>query len=240
MARRNADSKSGSVERVAPIERKLHFRPRKFKFSAKQQNLLGKILDPDVRIVWLSGPAGSSKTYMSIYGFLKYMEEDLEYNILYVRSVAESADKALGSLPGDISDKFDPFLIPLEDKLTEILQPGDALELKRQQKVSAMPINFMRGAHWENMLVIADEAQNLTQKELTTLITRLGPNSKLIISGDFMQSDINGKSGFKKLFDLFNDEESKDEGIDCVTLTSEDIVRDPIIRFIVKKLEQLD
>jgi phosphate starvation-inducible PhoH-like protein len=239
MARNNAELETGSLEQIATNGRRLNFRPRKFKFSGRQQMLLEKILDPDIRIIWLSGPAGASKTYMSVYGFLKYMETDREYDLLYVRSVAESAEKAMGSLPGDISDKFDPFLIPLEDKLTEMLQPSDAMELKKCQKVSAMPINFLRGAHWENMLVIADESQNLTQKELTTLITRLGPNSKLIISGDFMQSDINGKSGFKKLFDLFNDEESRDEGIHCVGFTSDDIVRDPIIRFIVKKLEQL-
>ena len=68
-----------------------------------------------------------------------------------------------------------------------------------------MPINFLRGANWNNKLIVADEAQNFTFKELTTLITRLGEDSKLIICGDFMQSDINGKTGFNEMFELFCD-----------------------------------
>ena len=71
-----------------------------------------------------------------------------------------------------------------------------------------MPINYLRGSNWTNKIIIADESQNFTAKELTTLITRLGENSKLFICGDPMQSDINGKSGFKTISNLFNDQES--------------------------------
>ena len=155
------------------------------------------------------------------------MAEDTEKELLYVRSIAESADKGLGSLPGDMAEKCNPFLMPLYDKLEEIVFEGDTAFLK----------NFLRGANWSNKLIVADEAQNFTFKELTTLITRLGEDSKLIICGDFMQSDINGKTGFGEMFDLFNDESSVENGIHSFKFTRSDIVRSKILKFIISKLE---
>ena len=83
-----------------------------------------------------------------------------------------------------------------------------------------------------------DEAQNATFKELTTLITRIGKNTKIFICGDFMQSDINGKSGFSQMFNVFKDKESSDNGIHCFSFNQEDIVRSEILKFIIKKLEK--
>lgn len=103
--------------------------------------------------------------------------------------------------------------------------------------MSAVPINFLRGASWQNKLVFADEAQNFTTKELTTLITRIGEDSKIIIGGDFFQSDINGKSGFKPTFDKFDDDESKEMGIHTFSFDESDIVRSKILKFIIKRLE---
>jgi phosphate starvation-inducible PhoH-like protein len=102
-----------------------------------------------------------------------------------------------------------------------------------------MPINYLRGASWNNKIVIADEAQNFTFKELTTLITRLGESSKLIVCGDFLQSDINGKTGFKTMFDLFNDEDSRRKGIHTFEFTKKDIKRNKILSFIIGKLESV-
>jgi PhoH-like ATPase len=121
--------------------------------------------------------------------------------------------------------------------MEEIVASGDAIYLKQREKVSAVPINFLRGASWQNKLVFADEAQNFTLKELTTLITRIGEDSKIIIGGDFFQSDINGKSGFKPMFEKFNDDESKDMGIHTFSFNESDIVRSKILKFIIKKLE---
>tara|TARA_Y100000401_G_C8307627_1_gene217879 strand:- start:466 stop:1077 length:612 start_codon:yes stop_codon:yes gene_type:complete len=198
---------------------------------------LSTLLDPEVKIFFVSGPAGSSKTYMSLYGCLRLMAEDTEKELLYVRSIAESADKGLGSLPGDMAEKFNPFLMPLYDKLEEIVFEGDTAFLKQKGRISAVPINFLRGANWNNKLIVADEAQNFTFKELTTLVTRLGEDSKLIICGDFMQSDINGKTGFREMFDLFSDEKSMENGIHSFKFTRSDIVRSKILKFIISKLE---
>jgi phosphate starvation-inducible PhoH-like protein len=238
MAKKKLD-KSGSLEFHPQLEHKIRTRPRKFKFTDKQVRFLNIILNPDNPIVFVSGPAGSSKTYMAIYAAIQLMAADREKELLYVRSIAESADKGLGSLPGDIAEKFDPFLMPLYDKLEEIVQPQDVAWLKKQEMISAVPINFLRGASWTDKIVVADECQNFTLKELTTLITRVGEGTKLVMCGDIMQSDIGHRSGFKSMFDLFNDKESKDKGVQTFSFSHEDIVRSEILKFLVSKLEKI-
>tara|TARA_Y100000004_G_scaffold52401_1_gene58107 strand:- start:56 stop:784 length:729 start_codon:yes stop_codon:yes gene_type:complete len=234
--------KKASPSKQSPFElnsafHSINFKQREFNFTVKQQKLLESILDDSSKIIFVAGPAGSSKTYMSVYGCLQLMAKDFQKDLLYIRSIAESADKGLGSLPGDISDKFDPFLMPLYDKLDEMVHEGDTAYMKQIGRISAVPINFLRGANWNNRLIVADEAQNFTFKELTTLITRIGENTKLIICGDFMQSDINGRSGFKEMFDLFKCEESLEHGITSFKFTNRDIVRSKILKYIVSKIE---
>jgi len=206
----------------------------------KQKTLVRLALDNDNKIIFISGPAGSTKTFMAVYSALKKLKANDELDLLYVRTVIESAEKGLGALPGDIDEKFNPYMGPLDDKLRELLPAttGVVDELKRKQRVAAMPINFLRGANWINKIVIADEAQNFTFKELTTLMTRLGESSQLFICGDYMQSDINGKSGFRPMFDLFNDKQSQDNGIQCFSFGLEDIKRSKILTYIIKKLSK--
>tara|TARA_R110002012_G_scaffold30632_3_gene92523 strand:- start:765 stop:1493 length:729 start_codon:yes stop_codon:yes gene_type:complete len=238
MPRKKASPAKQSAFQLNSGFHSINFKQRDFKFTVKQRQLLDSILSDDVKIIFVAGPAGSSKTYMSVYGCLQIMAKDFEKDLLYIRSIAESADKGLGSLPGDISDKFDPFLMPLYDKLDEMVHEGDTAYMKQIERISAVPINFLRGANWNNRLIVADEAQNFTFKELTTLITRIGEETKLIICGDFMQSDINGRSGFKEMFDLFNCEESLDHGITSFQFTNKDIVRSKILKYIVSKIEK--
>ena len=236
MARKKTEIK-GALDIPTPFDRSMKFKKREFKFTAKQQRFLKTALDEKTKIIFVSGPAGSSKTYMGVYALLQLMQQDFDKDLIYIRSIVESADKGLGSLPGDISEKFDPFLMPLYDKMEEILCEGDMIYLKNKEKISALPVNFLRGASWRNKLIFADEAQNFTKKELTTLTTRIGENTKIIIGGDFMQSDINGKTGFKEFFDIFDDDESKEMGIHTFSFTTRDIVRSEILKFIIKRLD---
>lgn len=227
-----------SLQIMTEFEMTMKFNKRKFKFTPKQKKFLDIILDEESKIIFVSGPAGSSKTYMSLYGLLQMMKCDFSKDIIYVRSIAESADRGLGSLPGDIAEKFDPFLGPLYDKVEEIVSADDSFFLKQKEKISGVPINFLRGASWNNKLIFADEAQNFTLSELTTLITRIGENTKIIIGGDFFQSDIGlRKSGFKELFDKFDDDESREKGIHAFSFNESDIVRSQILKFIIKRLE---
>jgi phosphate starvation-inducible PhoH-like protein len=206
--------------------------------TSKQKRFLKIALNSDTKIMFVAGPAGSSKTYMAVYSALRRLVEDGSLDLLYVRTIIECADKGLGALPGDIEEKFNPYMAPLQDKLYEILPKTNTAkgELFEKGRIDAMPINFLRGANWSNKTVILDEAQNATFKELMTLITRIGLNTTLYICGDFMQSDINGKTGFRKMFNLFNDSESEEKGIHCFEFSEEDIMRSEILKYIIKKL----
>lgn len=233
------EPKLESFEFHPQLENKIKIRQKKFKFTPKQVKLLDLLIDPNNSIVLIAGPAGTSKTYMALYAAVQLMSQNKDKTLLYVRSIAESADKGLGSLPGEINDKFAPFLMPLYDKLDEIMPPQESLYLKNEGRIDAIPINYLRGASWTDKIVVADECQNFNLKELTTLMTRVGEGTKLILCGDFMQSDINGKSGFKPIFNAFDDEESKSRGVQTFTFTRDDIVRSEILKFLVERLEKV-
>ena len=210
------------------------------RLTKKQKEFIALSLREDTRIMFVCGPAGSSKTYMAVYSALRHLSNNNDLDLMYIRTIIESADKGLGALPGNIDEKFNPYMGPLQDKLDEMLprkntSPTVMKELM-EQRIEAMPINFIRGANWIDKVVVADEAQNFTFKELTTLITRIGKNTKLFICGDFMQSDINGKSGFSAMYNLFNGDDSKLKGIHCFRFTKHDIMRDELLKFIIGKL----
>jgi phosphate starvation-inducible PhoH-like protein len=207
------------------------------RFSQKQRELFKLATLAKTNIVFIGGPAGSAKTYLSVYSAMSLLCKNKDLDLLYVRTVIESADKGLGALPGAIEEKFNPYMSPLLDKLEEMIPHPEISELMKAQRVSAVPINYLRGASWRDKIVIADEAQNFTFKELTTLVTRIGEGTKLFICGDYMQSDINGKSGFKEMVNLFSGDDCKENGIHVFNFNKDDIFRSKILRFIIEKME---
>ncbi len=132
---------------------------------------------------FVDGLAGTAKTYIAVYAALEKLKEGLFDKIVYIRSVVESADKSLGSLPGEIDDKFSPYAMPLIEKGTEIAGPGTCSMLRNKGLIEAIPVNFVRGLTFNNTCVIVDEAQNLTKGELTTILTRFGRNSQYVGCG---------------------------------------------------------
>ncbi len=207
-------------------------------FTEKQKKFFKICSDENTKIIFVSGPAGSSKTFMSVYSSLLFLAKNSDLDLIYIRTIIESADKGLGALPGDLNEKFNPYMIPLMEKLAEVLPKESTAksDLIKEGRVEAMPINFLRGSSWRNKVVIMDEAQNASFKELTTLITRIGENCKLFICGDLMQSDINGKSGFGDMIKVFSDQESSENGIETFAFNCSDIQRSEILKFIIKKL----
>ena len=193
--------------------------------------------NPRTRVILLSGPAGTAKTFLSVYtGLYKYYENSL-IDILYLRNLTESAEKGMGFLKGTLDDKFGPYMGPLEDKLEELLLPAEKKHMELKQVIQAAPINIMRGATWRNRTVIVDDAQNMTVKELITIVTRISTNTTLFICGDTMQSDIKA-TGFEKFCKVFNDEESRSHGVYHLEFTKDDVMRDEIIGFLVEKIEK--
>ena len=201
-----------------------------------QKKCIDIILDKKTKMLFLSGPAGTSKSFISVYCALKLLNLRKVSDLIYVRSVVESADQKMGYLPGEIDNKLSPYLEPLYDKLGEFLPKNEIDALRKDQRINAVPISFLRGLNWNARVIISDESQTITTKEITTLITRVGEYSKIIIAGDPEQSDINGKTGFSKMVNLFDDDESRQNGIYVFRFTEEDIVRSSLVKFIVKKL----
>jgi len=206
--------------------------------NEKQLQFLELAMDKSTKIVFVSGPAGTSKTYMAIYVALTLLNQRRVSDLIYIRSAVESSEAKLGFLPGEANDKMAPYLAPLTDKLMELLPKSDIDCLKKEERISSIPVGFLRGLNWNAKVIISDEAQNMTFKELFTLITRTGEFSKMFILGDPDQTDINGKSGFLKMTSYFDDEESKENGIHVFKFTDDDIVRSGLVQFIIKKVRK--
>jgi phosphate starvation-inducible protein PhoH len=131
------------------------------------------------------------------------------------------------------------FISVLNDKLEELLSTGDIKKLLADERVKGIPVNYLRGASYNAKAVIIDEAQNATFSEITTALTRIGKFTKYFVLGDPMQTDLRHKeqSGFKPMFDIFNTEQARAEGIYCVEFGKEDIMRSEILKFIVEQIE---
>jgi phosphate starvation-inducible protein PhoH and related proteins len=212
---------------------------KQYKLTEKQKKFLQLAMAEATKLIFIEGPSGSSKTFLTVLAALQLYNTDNNYEIKYIRTIIESADKGLGSLPGDGPTKIHPFLIPLQEKLEELLPKEERKEFIKNGTIEGVPINFVRGSSWKDKIILVDEAQNFSIKELITVLTRIGENTKMLVCGDSMQSDIGAKSGFKKIMDLFNDEESAERGIHCVTFGEEDIMRSEILKFLVKKFKTL-
>lgn len=219
------------------LNHKIRFKERKFKFTENQIDFLKTALHADSQLLFLSGPAGTAKTYMATYSALQAMiDSNLEKGILYIRSIAESAQRSMGALPGSLEEKFAVFAGPFYDKLDEMLNTSDIKILREKNIFDCIPVNYVRGANWDDTIVIIDEAQNFSYSELVTVLTRIGEGSKIIICGDIMQSDISN-SGFAQIFNTFDNEDSVENGVICKRFSTEDIKRSKIVKFIVSKLE---
>tara|TARA_R110000751_G_scaffold103413_3_gene198687 strand:+ start:95 stop:580 length:486 start_codon:yes stop_codon:yes gene_type:complete len=159
-----------------------------------------------------------------------------------MRSAVESSDSRLGFLPGDADEKLHYYNLPFMDKLDELLSDITVKKLQKENRVSIHPVNFARGMSWNSKAVVMDESQNSSLREIVTVLTRIGKYSRAFILADPMQTDLkNGqRGGFGKIFDIFDNEESREMGIETFEFTAEDIVRSELTKFIVTKIAELE
>lgn len=210
-------------------------------WTEKQKEIISLFLDKKTKILFLKGVAGSSKTLLSMYLGLRLLKERKLSDIILVRSAVESSDSKLGYLPGNLSDKFDVYLTPFNDKFEELINLASYSKLEKDNRIIMCPINFARGLHLAAKFICSDESQNMSVKELKTLLTRMGLFSKMIICGDPEQSDLpKGKSGFNEVYKMFDNPESQEMGIFCVELTEQDIVRSEICKYIVQTFKKFE
>ena len=203
--------------------------------SENQQQLVEAFNKNDM--VFAVGPAGTGKTYLSIALAVKALKEKAIKKIILSRPAVEAGEK-LGFLPGDMKDKIDPYLQPLYDALEDMLPQAKLQEMMEKHVIQIAPLAFMRGRTLSDAVVILDEAQNTTCAQIRMFLTRMGWNTKMIITGDMTQIDLphEQRSGLKEALAIL----SGIEGIGVVELTRKDIVRHKLVTRIVNAYEKHD
>lgn len=203
--------------------------------SENQQRLIEAFEQNDM--VFAVGPAGTGKTYLSIALAVKALKEKTAKKIILSRPAVEAGEK-LGFLPGDMKDKIDPYLQPLYDALEDMLPQVKLQDMMEKHVIQIAPLAFMRGRTLNDAVVILDEAQNTTPQQIRMFLTRMGWNTKMIITGDMTQIDLprEQRSGLVEALKILNGV----EGISVVNLEKEDIVRNKLVTRIVNAYERHD
>ena len=193
-----------------------------------QQQLIDDFHNNDM--IFAVGPAGTGKTYLSIALAVKALKEKQVKRIILSRPAVEAGEK-LGFLPGDMKDKIDPYLQPLYDALEDMLPPVKLQDMMEKHVIQIAPLAFMRGRTLNDAVVILDEAQNTTTAQLRMFLTRMGWNSKMIITGDMTQIDLPRaqQSGLKEALHILKGV----KGIATLELDQHDIVRHKLVTRIV-------
>lgn len=203
--------------------------------SENQQQLVDAYEKNDM--VFATGPAGTGKTYLSIALAVRALKEKTARKIILSRPAVEAGEK-LGFLPGDMKEKIDPYLQPLYDALGDMLPAVKLQDMMEKNIIQIAPLAFMRGRTLSDAVVILDEAQNTTPAQLRMFLTRMGWDTKMIITGDMTQIDLprGQRSGLSEALQILKDV----EGIGFVELNKKDIVRHKLVTRIVNAYESHD
>lgn len=232
--RSDDDEDSDSVNEFTPISlrtRKGRIIPR----GGNQQRYVQNVLTSDVSFG--IGPAGTGKTYLAVACAVDMIERNEIERILLVRPAVEAGEK-LGFLPGDLTQKIDPYLRPLYDALYEMLGFEKVGKMIERQIIEVAPLAYMRGRTLNNSFVILDEAQNTTPEQMKMFLTRLGFGSRAVITGDITQVDLprGAKSGLTQALAILRDIEE----IHITKFDSKDVVRHQLVQKIVEAYDVFD
>jgi phosphate starvation-inducible PhoH-like protein len=232
--RKKKNTKNKIIDATNEIEIKNDstFRNRLIPRTDNQKNYIKNINDNV--ITFCQGLPGSGKTHIAVGVALEYLLNNKVKKIIITRPVVEAGEK-IGFLPGDANSKLFPYLLPIEDEINYFISPSHNAYLKLNNKIEIVPLGYMRGRNFHNCFIVADECQNASYEQLKMLITRIGNNSKMILTGDVDQSDLpfHSRGGFLSMMGSLTDI----DGIGLCKLMSSDIVRNPIIAKIIEKLD---
>ncbi|MEP6698211.1 MAG: PhoH family protein [Verrucomicrobiota bacterium] len=198
-----------------------------------QRNYVEAIQKHD--IVFGIGPAGTGKTYLAVAMAVAALKKEQVSRIILTRPAVE-AGEALGFLPGDLQEKITPYLRPLYDSLHDMLEPEEIERCVARQTIEVAPLAYMRGRTLGNAFVILDEAQNTTTEQMFMLLTRIGQNSKCVVTGDVTQIDLpsNKRSGLVEALQALKNV----AGISIVYFNERDVVRHELVRAIINAYQQ--
>ncbi len=188
-------------------------------------------------IVFGIGPAGTGKTYLAMAKAVQALQRKEVSRIILTRPAVEAGER-LGFLPGTLSEKIDPYLRPLFDALHEMLDPDAVPRMIATGTIEVAPLAYMRGRTLNNAFILLDEAQNTTPMQMKMFLTRMGPESKMIVTGDASQIDLPGnqKSGLKEAIRILNGV----KGIEMIELNEKDVVRHRLVRDIIEAYGKSD
>lgn len=189
------------------------------------------------KIVMCHGPAGTGKTHIaSSMAMVGLMEKKYD-NIIIARPQVE-ADESSGFLPGDILKKLNPYIRPVLEEMKHYYAKWEIDDMLKRETIQVVPFGFMRGWNFHNTFVVADECQNATKKQLKMLLTRFGRSSKMVLTGDFTQSDLNShaQGGFQHYIPCWR----RIPNVGVVELTLADVVREPIVADLIRHMENFD
>ena len=203
--------------------------------SENQQLLIDAFANKDM--IFVTGPAGTGKTYLSIALAVKALKEKQVKKIILSRPAVEAGEK-LGFLPGDMKDKIDPYLQPLYDALEDLLPVAKLQDMMEKHFIQIAPLAFMRGRTLNDAVVILDEAQNTTPAQIRMFLTRMGWNTKMLITGDLTQIDLQHgqQSGLRDAIHILRNV----DGIAFIEMCEKDIVRHKLVTRIVHAYERAD
>ena len=210
----------------------LKFKDYKIKISSKSQEVFVDAIKSN-DLVFSVGASGSGKTFLAIAAALHYLDLGIMKKIVLVRPAVEAGEN-LGFLPGDLSQKIDPYLRPMYDALNTIMETRLLNSMIDHSVIEVAPLAYMRGRTLNNSFIILDEAQNSTKEQMKMFLTRLGKNSKAVITGDITQIDLpNAFSGLVHVIPLIKDI----PGVGVCEFSDKDVLRHPLVRKIIKAYE---
>jgi phosphate starvation-inducible PhoH-like protein len=224
MSIKSQDRGNGSTKSITIKTSRKHIHIR----SINQQNYVNAIAEKDA--IFAIGPAGTGKTYLAVARAVEALESSNVRRIILVRPAVEAGEK-LGFLPGDLSEKVDPYLRPIYDALYEFLGFEKVNKLIEKQIIEVAPLAFMRGRTLNDSFIILDEAQNTTIPQMKMFLTRMGFGSKMVITGDITQIDLANPSQ-SGLLDATNILKDMKEIAFC-EFYSQDVVRNQLVKLIV-------
>ena len=214
---------------------KIHSR---YKNTEKLELIRETTLDKHSKLILIDGFWGSGKTSISVLSALELLNNKSIDGIVYLRNPIEATSSAkLGMLPGSVQEKMAPYNAILYDKLSEFLDKEDIDLLEKEGRIECHPVSLIQGKTFTCKAVIIDEAASMSHDDLLLAVSRIGERCKVFVIGDStFQLTIGAKSGFKKFFETFNDEESMENGVFAFELKEEkDILRSGLLRFVMKK-----
>jgi phosphate starvation-inducible PhoH-like protein len=199
--------------------------------NLSQESYIDMLKNPKKYIVFAIGPAGTGKTMLGVQMAIKKLQES-EIKKIVITRPAVSVDEDLGFLPGTLNQKMEPWVIPILDVFKEYYHPKEIQDLMENGTLEIAPLGMMRGRTFKDTYIVADEMQNTTQSQMKMLLTRLGDNSRMIVTGDLNQADRLRDNG---LLDFVNRTEQADrlKLIDIAWFTRADVERHPVVKEIL-------